>query len=83
MTIALSPQIEVLVRQKIARGGYNSVNDLLEIALNYFFQTTDGNSSIENKKIKRLIDQGFASGEPKPLESAQVLIEMAKLKHKK
>lgn len=67
MNISLTPQLEELVKTKVASGLYSSENEVLCEALR-LLEERDRGQALRIKELKAEIKKGMDSGEPTPLD---------------
>ncbi|WP_367360201.1 type II toxin-antitoxin system ParD family antitoxin [Syntrophus buswellii] len=67
MNISLTPQLEELVKAKVASGLYGSASEVLREALR-LLEERDRIHAIRFEELKMAIKKGLESGEPTPLD---------------
>ena len=71
MNVNLTPQLEAMVRQKVASGFYNSASEVIREAL----RALDVQERLQAAKLDQLrqdIREGLESGEPTPWNSEEI-----------
>lgn len=63
MTIALTPQLEALIAEKIASGRYQSASEVIRVALR-LLEETERLEAVKLIALQRDIQAGLDSGEP-------------------
>ena len=71
MTIALTPQLEALIAEKIASGRYQSASEVLREALR-LLDESERLEAVKLTALKRDIQAGLDSGEPVPFDKAAI-----------
>jgi antitoxin ParD1/3/4 len=71
MTIALTPQLEALIAEKIASGRYQSASEVIREALR-LLEETERLEAIKLTALRRDIQAGLDSGEPVPFDKATI-----------
>ena len=67
MNISLTPQLEELVKTKVASGLYSSASEVLREALR-LLEERDRIHAFRLEELKAAIKKGLDSGEPTPLD---------------
>lgn len=67
MNITLTPQLEELVKTKVASGLYGSESEVLSEAL-LLLEERDRKHNLRNEELKAEIKKGLDSGNPTPLD---------------
>jgi len=67
MNISLTPQLEELVKTKVASGLYSSASEVLREALR-LLEERDQIHAFRLEELKAAIKKGLDSGEPTPLD---------------
>ena len=65
MNVNLTPQLESLIKQKVASGLYNSASEVVREALR-LLEEQDRVRTLRLEALRRDICEGLASGEPAP-----------------
>ena len=65
MNVGLSPQLEAMVKDKLASGRYTSASEVVREALRLMEQR-DQLSAMRLQQLQQDIQDGLASGEPMP-----------------
>jgi antitoxin ParD1/3/4 len=65
MNVSLSPQLEAMVKDKLASGRYTSASEVVREALRLMEQR-DQLSAMRLQQLQQDIQDGLASGEPMP-----------------
>jgi antitoxin ParD1/3/4 len=65
MNVSLSPQLEAMVKDKVASGRYTSASEVVREALRLMEQR-DQLSAMRLQQLEQDIQDGLASGEPLP-----------------
>ena len=71
LNINLTPQLEELVRQRVASGRYNSASEVVREALR-LLERQDELRTLKLEQLRRDIRQGFESGPPVPWNRAAI-----------
>jgi antitoxin ParD1/3/4 len=71
MNVNLTPQLESLVKQKVASGLYNSASEVVREALRLMEQQ-DRMRAIKLEQLRQDIHEGISSGEPTPWDSEEI-----------
>ena len=71
MNVNLTPQLEELVRQKVASGLYTSASEVVREALR-LMEEQDRVRAIKLEQLKRDIQEGLNSGEPTPWDPEEI-----------
>lgn len=66
MNISLTPQLEKLVKAKVASGLYGSASEVLREALR-LLEERDRINAMRFEELKNAIKEGIESGDPTPL----------------
>ena len=66
MNVNLTPQLEALVKQKVASGLYSSASEVVREALR-LMEEQDRIRAIKLEQLRQDIRDGFNSGDPEPL----------------
>ncbi|KJU83629.1 putative addiction module antidote protein [Candidatus Magnetobacterium bavaricum] len=73
MNISLTPQLEELVKAKVASGLYGSANEVLCEALR-LLEERDRIKSLRIEELRVEIKKGLDSGEPTPLDMEAIKV---------
>lgn len=65
MNVSLSPQLEAMVKDKVASGRYTSASEVVREALRLMEQQ-DQLKALQLQQLQQDIQDGLASGEPLP-----------------
>jgi antitoxin ParD1/3/4 len=65
MNVSLSPQLEAMVKDKVASGRYTSASEVVREALRLMEQR-DQLSAMRLQQLQQDIQEGLVSGEPMP-----------------
>jgi antitoxin ParD1/3/4 len=79
MTIALTPQLEALIAEKIASGRYQSASEVIREALR-LLEESERLEAIKLTALQRDIQAGLDSGEPVPFDK-DTIRKLADQKH--
>ncbi|MBF0477807.1 MAG: type II toxin-antitoxin system ParD family antitoxin, partial [Deltaproteobacteria bacterium] len=71
MNVNLTPQLEDMVRQKVASGLYNSASEVVREALRLMAEK-DRVAAVKLEQLRQDIHDGLNSGEPKPWNPEEV-----------
>lgn len=71
MNVNLTPQLEELVRQKVASGRYGSASEVVREALR-LLQEQDQLREVRLAELRRDVQRGLDSGPAAPWDAAQV-----------
>ncbi len=74
MNVSLTPQLETCVKQKVAKGMYNSVSEVIREALR-LLEERDALQAMKLEALHKDINQGLESlnkGEGKPLDIDEI-----------
>jgi antitoxin ParD1/3/4 len=71
LNISLTPQLEELVRKKVASGLYSSASEVMREALR-LLEERDRLRSLRLQELQAEIKKGLDSGEPTPLNIAKI-----------
>lgn len=71
MNISLTPQLEALVKNKVASGRYGSASEVMRDALR-LLEERDQRQSLRVEELRAEITKGLDSGEPTPLDVGAV-----------
>ena len=71
MNISLTPQLEELVRKKVASGLYGSASEVMREALR-LLEERDRLRELHIEEMKAEIRKGLKSGDPAPLDIAAI-----------
>jgi len=71
MNILLTPQLETLVKNKVASGRYGSADEVMREALQ-LLEERDRVQAIRLEELRAEIQKGFDSGEPTPLNIEEI-----------
>ncbi len=71
MNITLPPHLEELVKAKVASGHYHSASEVLREGLQ-LLEERDRLREMQAEELRREIQKGIGSGEPAPLNIAQI-----------
>ncbi|MEK6745439.1 MAG: type II toxin-antitoxin system ParD family antitoxin [Pseudomonadota bacterium] len=66
MNISLTPHFEEMVKNKLASGSYHSASEVIRDALR-LLEERDNERSIKLEELRKQIQLGIDSGEPKPM----------------
>jgi len=67
MNISLTPQLETLVKAKVASGLYGSASEVMRDALR-LLEERDRRQAVRIEELRAEIKKGLDSGEPTPLD---------------
>ncbi len=70
MDIRLKPELEAMIREDLARGPYNSAEDLIEQAVSQLHEREDWVAQ-HRDEISRKIEEGWQSAKQGPLMDAE------------
>ncbi|GAB4358723.1 MAG: type II toxin-antitoxin system ParD family antitoxin [Methylohalobius sp. ZOD2] len=65
MNVNLTPELEKMIRQKVASGLYNSASEVIREALR-LMEAQDRMRAIKQEQLRRDIREGLESGEATP-----------------
>jgi antitoxin ParD1/3/4 len=71
MNVNLTPQLEALVKQKVASGLYSSASEVVREALR-LMEEQDRIRAIKLEQLRQDIRDGFNSGDPEPLNIEKI-----------
>ena len=71
MNVNLSPQLEEMVRQKVASGLYTSASEVVREALR-LMEEYDRVRAAKLEQLRQDIQEGLASGEPTPWDPEEI-----------
>lgn len=71
MNVNLTPQLEALVKQKVASGLYGSASEVVREALR-LMEEQDRIRAIKLEQLRQDIRDGLSSGEPEPWNVADI-----------
>jgi antitoxin ParD1/3/4 len=71
MNVNLTPQLESLVKQKVATGLYNSASEVVREALRLMEQQ-DRMRAIKLEQLRQDIQEGISSGEATPWDTEEI-----------
>jgi antitoxin ParD1/3/4 len=71
MNINLTPQLEDLIRQKVASGRYNSASEVVREALR-LMEEQDSLRAIKLERLRRDIQEGLDSGPATPWDIEEI-----------
>lgn len=71
MNINLTPQLELLVKEKVASGLYNSASEVVREALR-LMEAQDRYQTAKLDQLRRDIREGLDSGEPVPWDPEDI-----------
>ena len=71
MNVNLTPQLEALVKQKVASGLYNSASEVVREALRLMEQQ-DRMRAIGLEELRKDIREGISSGEATPWDAEEI-----------
>ena len=74
MNINLSPQLEEMVRQKVASGFYTSASEVVREALR-MMEEQDRMRAAKLEQLRQDIREGLNSGEPTPWNPEEIKLE--------
>jgi antitoxin ParD1/3/4 len=79
MNVNLTPQLEDMVRRKVASGLYNSASEVIREALR-LMEEQDRLRAAKLDQLRQDLQEGFASGAPTPWDSEEIKAEGRKLR---
>jgi antitoxin ParD1/3/4 len=79
MNVNLSPQLEAMVKAKVASGLYTSASEVVREALRLMEQQ-DQLRSLKLQQLRHNIQEGLSSGEPTPWKADEIEQEGHKCK---
>jgi antitoxin ParD1/3/4 len=71
INVSLTPQLEEMVRQKVAGGLYNSVSEVVREALR-LMDAQDRLQAVKLEQLRQEIQNGIDSGEPTPWNAEEI-----------
>ena len=71
MNVNLTPQLEALVKQKVASGLYSSASEVVREALR-LMEEQDRIRALKLEQLRQDIRDGFNSGDPEPLNIEKI-----------
>jgi antitoxin ParD1/3/4 len=71
LNINLTPQLEDMVRQKVAGGLYNSASEVVREALR-LMEAQDRLQAIKLEQLRQDIREGIESGDPSPWNAEEI-----------
>ena len=71
MNVNLSPQLEDMVREKVASGLYTSASEVVREALR-MMEAQDQLHAAQLEQLRQDIREGLASGEPTPWDAEEI-----------
>ena len=71
MNVNLTPQLEEMVRQKVASGLYTSASEVIREALR-LMDEQDRVRAVKLEQLREAIRDGLNSGEPTPWDPAEI-----------
>lgn len=71
MNVNLSPQLEEMVRRKVASGLYTSASEVVREALR-MMEAQDQQRAAKLEQLRQDIREGLDSGEPTPWDTAEI-----------
>jgi antitoxin ParD1/3/4 len=71
MNVNLTPQLEEMVRQKVASGLYTSASEVVREALR-LMEEQDRMRAAKLEQLRQDIREGLASGEPTPWDAEEI-----------
>lgn len=71
MNVNLSPQLEEMVRRKVASGLYTSASEVVREALR-MMEAQDQQRAAKLEQLRQDIGEGLDSGEPTPWDAAEI-----------
>ena len=74
MNVSLTPELEKLVQEKVASGLYNSASEVIRESLRLLHER-DRVREIRLEELRKEIQKGLASGQPKPLDIEAIIKE--------
>ena len=74
MNVNLTPQLEEMVRQKVASGLYTSASEVIREALR-LMDEQDRVRAAKLEQLREAIREGLNSGEPTPWDPAEIKLE--------
>jgi antitoxin ParD1/3/4 len=74
MNVNLTPQLEEMIRRKVASGLYNSASEVVREALR-LMEAQDRARAAKLEELRRDIREGLNSGEPTPWDPEETKLE--------
>jgi antitoxin ParD1/3/4 len=71
INVSLTPQLEEMVRQKVAGGLYNSVSEVVREALR-LMDAQDRLQAVKLEQLRQDIQNGLESGDPTPWSAEEI-----------
>ncbi len=71
INVSLTPQLEEMVRQKVAGGLYTSASEVVREALR-LMEAQDRVQAVKLDRLRQDIQEGIESGEPSPWEPEEI-----------
>jgi len=71
MNVNLTPQLEEMVKKKVASGLYNSASEVIREALR-LMEEQDRVRAVKLERLRQDIRDGLASGEPTPWDAEEI-----------
>lgn len=71
MNVNLTPQLEKLIKEKVASGLYNSASEVVREALR-LMEEQDRVRAVKLEQLRRDIREGLESGEPTPWDAEEI-----------
>jgi antitoxin ParD1/3/4 len=71
INVSLTPQLEEMVRQKVAGGLYNSVSEVVREALR-LMDAQDRLQAVKLEQLRQDIQNGLESGDPTPWNAEEI-----------
>jgi antitoxin ParD1/3/4 len=71
INVSLTPQLEEMVRQKVAGGLYNSVSEVIREALR-LMDAQDRLQAVKLEQLRQDIQNGLESGAPTPWNAEEI-----------
>jgi antitoxin ParD1/3/4 len=71
INVSLTPQLEEMVRQKLAGGLYNSVSEVVREALR-LMDAQDRLQAVKLEQLRQDIQNGLESGDPTPWNAEEI-----------
>ncbi|WP_310488916.1 type II toxin-antitoxin system ParD family antitoxin [Chamaesiphon sp. VAR_69_metabat_338] len=71
INVSLTPQLEEMMRQKVAGGLYNSVSEVVREALR-LMDAQDRLQAVKLEQLRQEIQNGIDSGEPTPWNAEEI-----------
>ena len=71
INVSLTPQLEDMIRKKVASGLYNSASEVVREALR-LMEEQDRMRAVKLEQLRQDIRDGLNSGEPKPWDPEEI-----------